>query len=132
MASSTGGVSRPFGVTLIAFVTLLAAVVPLLQLARAPAGASATQPAERPVEMRRWAQLAGMWGAVGLLTAAGLFGMRRWGWWLALVYYSGSILLLVMPGLQRGTATMVDQVGLSVLVVWYLTTREIRTAFRRH
>ena len=133
MAGSAGGFPRPFGATLIAFVTLATALIPLWSLAQV--SAPDTQAAERPAEMRRWAQLTGLWAGVGLLTAAGLFGMRRWGWWLALVYYAGTVLLtavLVASGQSRPTTGLVVfQVGLSVLVVWYLMSRDVRGLFLR-
>ena len=129
MWSSSGRVQRPFGVTLIAFVTLIAVVLPLWSLSKARLPAS--MPAEEVGRLRAWARLAGMWAALGLLTAAGLFGMRGWGWWLGLVYYLGSIpLLLLRPG-PLETSTLVFQGGLAMLIVLYLLSREVREAFFR-
>ena len=118
---------RPFGVTLIAFVTLAMSLLPLLALARAPQ--PTTLPAGQEAELRRWAQAAGMWSALGLVTAAGLFGLRRWGWWMALAYYTGSILILLFrqPAPSRGE--LIFQVGLAGLILFYLASREVRGLF---
>ena len=80
--------------------------------------------------------LAAVWAAVGLLTAAGLFAMRRWGCWLAVVYYAGTALLLILQLVDRGQGggqviPTVFQAGLAVLIIWYLTSPDIRPLFRK-
>jgi len=129
MANSTGGFPRPFGVTLIAFVTLASAVLPLVAAARVRT--PETLPAPQAAEMRRKVQVPGIWAAVGLVAAAGLFGLRRWGWWLALGYHAGTVPLLALRQSSPSAGELVFQIGLSVLVIWYLTSRDIRIAFLR-
>ena len=125
---------RPFGVTLIAFITLAAVLITLVGLAKGQA--LTTAPAHRPASARRLAQFGGVWSAVGLLTAAGLFGMRRWGLWAAVIYYAGTICFVAanlprLEGSASNLVTVIFKVGFGVLVIWHLTSRDVRTAFRR-
>jgi hypothetical protein len=137
MPAGGGQPYRPFGVTLIAFLTLAAVLWTLAELAPMLGGQSrATLPPAQRSGLERQAHAAAVWAGVGLLAAAGLFAVRRWGWWLALAYYAGTVVLVVLewPYLDHSTeglSRVIFKTGFALLVIWYLTSRDLRAVFRR-
>ena len=134
MSARSGPVNRPFGVTLIAFLTVAAVLWQLVDVATLKAPTSL--PAAPAARVQHLARITALWSALGLLAGAGLFGMRRWGWWLGLAYYAGVAVLvgLELPRLSQSADSLtlvVFKVGFALLVIWYLLSRDTRAAFER-
>lgn len=126
--------NRPFGVTMIAFLTVIVALGSLLSLSRARIPEDASPDQVRPI--RQHAFWAGTWCALGLVAAAGLFAMRRWGWYATIAFYVAMIpFVLINERLlnpsKSHTFFLIFWLGLAALVLWCLTSRDTRAAFRR-
>jgi len=134
VAGGPGFAHRPFGVTMIAFLTLVLSLGSLVSLTRARLPESA--PADVVRSVRQHAFWAGTWCALGLISAAGIFAMRRWGLVASVLFYLALIPLALVNERRLNpahghTVYVVFWVGLAALVIWHLTSKDTRAHFRK-
>jgi len=64
-----------------------------------------------------------------ITTASGLLALRRWAWWLALIVLVGNAMSDLITAVVTGNPRTLIGVPLAGLVVWWLTTRDVRQRF---
>ena len=131
---------RPIGITIIALVQLLAAIVLVLGAATLLLG-NQSQANQQALAMAHLAStrqtevsigvFALILGAIELLVAVGLFQLKGWAWGLAVLVSGANVVFGVLDLVNRIALTQSEQVSLivSLLVLVYLLTPGVREAF---
>src|SRR5260370_10810202 len=133
-------VKRPIGITIIALVELLAAIVLVLGAATLLLG-NQSQANQQALAMAHLAStrqtevsigvFALILGAIELLVAVGLFQLKGWAWGLAVLVSGANVVFGVLDLVNRVALTQSAQVSLivSLLVLLYLLTPRLPLAF---
>jgi uncharacterized membrane protein (DUF2068 family) len=131
---------RPIGVTIIALVQLLAAIVLVLGAATLLLG-NQSQASQQALAMAHLAVtrqtevsigiFALILGAIELLVAVGLFQLKGWAWGLAVLVVGANVVFGVLDLVNRVALTQSQQVSMivSLLVLIYLLMPGVREAF---
>jgi hypothetical protein len=132
----TTPITRPTGITVLAVLTAIAGVLLLLGgfaavFGGALLGGVVNAPLGGLVALIGVATL--VLGAVYFFSAFGLWNLRVWAWQLAVIASIAQIVLTVIQylGGAVGIGSVVIQVLISGLILWYLNQPPIRAAFNR-
>lgn len=119
------GGKRPVGVTLIAALQAFNATTLALQLVAASRDPSTPYnvPGDPGI-------VSGIFIALGLVTAAGLWQLQRWAWVMTMLW-AGFALAVSLIALYRGQPVTYFTMALSILQVFYLNLTEVQEAFER-
>jgi uncharacterized membrane protein len=113
---------RPFGVTVIAVVQGLNAIVVTVLLI--VAGVST----QRDYSFGLFPGISSpIFGLIGLIIAVGLWRLRRWAW-VATMVWTGINMAILLYGYSHGRPQYHSML-LSVITVFYLNSRDVQAAF---
>ncbi len=129
---STGTAARPLGITIIAIVVIINGFAQVLAAINFLDWISILDlPAEGDPQTTGWAYL--IVGVINVLVGVGLFTLKRWAWYLAIIAMALAVVSALYALFQHGfdgitSASTVTGV-VSLIVLLYLFSQNVRDAF---
>ena len=68
-------------------------------------------------------------GVIGLIASYGLFALKGWGWWLAILWTVLNIIHGIVTFFQDGIVISILSLLISGLILYYLNKSNVKRAF---